>query len=41
MTTSYREIAAALGLAVPSDDDDLRDVLDADVQQVHSYWHHR
>ncbi|WP_257004502.1 hypothetical protein [Streptomyces sp. SA15] len=41
MTMSYREVAAALGLDVPSDDDDLRDVLDADVQQVHSYWHRR
>ncbi|MER5696103.1 hypothetical protein ACWDBO_29915 [Streptomyces mirabilis] len=41
MTASYREVTAALGLDVPADDDDLRDVLDADVQQVHSYWHRR
>jgi len=41
MTTSYREVAAALGLNAPSDADDLRDVVDADVQQVHTYWHRR
>ncbi|MDG9709671.1 hypothetical protein [Streptomyces sp. DH10] len=41
MTTSYRKVAGALGLEAPSDDDDLRDVVDADVQQVHSYWHRR
>ncbi|MBZ9643177.1 hypothetical protein [Streptomyces sp. PSKA30] len=41
MTTSYRQVAGALGLDVPADDDDLRDVLEADVQQVHSYWHRR
>jgi hypothetical protein len=41
MTMSYCEVAAALGLELPSGDDDLRDVLDADVQQVHSYWHRR
>ncbi|MFJ9729397.1 hypothetical protein ACIRP3_42355 [Streptomyces sp. NPDC101209] len=41
MTASYREVAAALGLDVPADDDDLQDVLDADVQQVHNYWRHR
>ncbi|MFE9645835.1 hypothetical protein ACFYO0_17370 [Streptomyces sp. NPDC006365] len=40
MTTSYREVAAALGLDVPADDDDLRDVLEADVQQVHHPWRH-
>jgi len=38
MTTPYREVAAALGLDVPADDDDLRDVLEADVQQVHHHW---
>ncbi|MEU5632153.1 hypothetical protein ACH47C_23585 [Streptomyces rishiriensis] len=41
MTTSYRKAAAALGLDLPAGDDDLRDVLDADVQQVHQYWRHR
>ncbi|MET7695155.1 hypothetical protein ABZT06_45900 [Streptomyces sp. NPDC005483] len=41
MMTSYREVAAALGLDVPADDHDLRDVLEADVQQVHTYWHHK
>ncbi|MFI1036062.1 hypothetical protein, partial [Streptomyces sp. NPDC020951] len=38
MTTSYREVAGALGLEVPADDDDLRDILEADVQQVHHHW---
>jgi hypothetical protein len=41
MTTSYREVATALGLDVPADDDDLRDVLEADVQQVHHHWRHQ
>ncbi|MFG2463368.1 hypothetical protein ACGFWE_40835 [Streptomyces sp. NPDC048523] len=40
MTTAYRKVAAVLGLDLPSDDDDLRDVLDADVQQVHHHWRH-
>ncbi|MFH8663079.1 hypothetical protein [Streptomyces afghaniensis] len=40
MATSYRKVAAALGLDVPAGDDDLRDVLKADVQQVHQYWRH-
>ncbi|MFI8301320.1 hypothetical protein ACIGCZ_36020 [Streptomyces nigra] len=39
MAASYREVAAALGLEVPADDDELRDVLEADVQQVHHHWH--
>lgn len=38
MAASYREVAAALGLEVPADNDELRDVLEADVQRVH---HHR
>ncbi|QKW66091.1 hypothetical protein HUT15_36820 (plasmid) [Streptomyces sp. NA03103] len=41
MAASYREVAAALGLEVPADDDELRDVLEADVQQVHHHWRHR
>ncbi len=41
MTTSYRKVADALGLDVPADDDDLRDVLEADVQQVHHHWRHQ
>ncbi|MDH6523470.1 hypothetical protein M2163_000025 [Streptomyces sp. SAI-135] len=41
MTMPYREVAAALGLDLPPDDDDLRDVLEADVEQVHSYWYRR
>ncbi|MFI9772459.1 hypothetical protein ACIHJG_37255 [Streptomyces sp. NPDC052415] len=41
MTTSYRKIAAALGLDMPAGDNDLRDVLKADVEQVHQYWRHR
>ncbi|MGP8303586.1 hypothetical protein ACTPOK_37825 [Streptomyces inhibens] len=40
MTTSYCEVADALGLDVPADDD-LRDLLEADVQQVHHHWRHR
>ncbi|MFI6339896.1 hypothetical protein [Streptomyces sp. NPDC050535] len=40
MTTSYRKIASALGLDMPSSNDDLRDVLEADVQQVHRHWSH-
>jgi hypothetical protein len=31
MTTSYREVAGALGLDVPADDDDLHDLLEAGV----------
>ncbi|MFH9296730.1 hypothetical protein [Streptomyces sp. NPDC017520] len=34
----YQEIAAAQGLEAPQDKDELRDVLDADVQQVFSEW---
>ncbi|MFH8701895.1 hypothetical protein [Streptomyces chartreusis] len=41
MTTAYREVAGSLGLDVPAGDDDLRDVLEADVQQVHHHWRHR
>jgi hypothetical protein len=41
MTTSYRKVAAALGLDMPADDDDLRDVLEADVRQVHHDWRHK
>lgn len=38
MMTSYRKVAGALGLDVPADDNDLRDILEADVQQVHHHW---
>ncbi|MGW1496391.1 hypothetical protein [Streptomyces sp. NPDC002402] len=41
MTTSYRKVADALGLGMPADDDDLRDVLEADVRQVHHDWRHQ
>ncbi|WP_225794493.1 hypothetical protein [Streptomyces aculeolatus] len=41
MTTPYREVARSLGLEVPAAEDDLRDVLEADVQQVHYHWRHR
>jgi hypothetical protein len=41
MTTAYRTVASALGLDLPADDDDLRDVLEADVQQVHHHWRHQ
>lgn len=41
MTTSYRKVAGALGLDLPDDDDDLRDVLEADMQQVHYHWRHQ
>lgn len=38
MTRSYRKVAGALGLSVPDNDDDLRDILDADVRRVHQDW---
>ncbi|MEU0436418.1 hypothetical protein ABZ153_33350 [Streptomyces sp. NPDC006290] len=38
--TSYRQIVSALGLDAPEDDDELRDVLEADVRQVHLHWSH-
>lgn len=41
MTTSYRKVAGALGLDIPADDDQLRDVLEADIQQVHHHWRHQ
>ncbi|MGW5120852.1 hypothetical protein ACWEQ8_36255 [Streptomyces noursei] len=41
MTSSYREVADALGLESPEDPTALRDVVDADVQQAHHYWRHR
>ncbi|MFE9813337.1 hypothetical protein [Streptomyces sp. NPDC005548] len=39
MTTSYRQVAAALGLDMPASDDDLRDIVEADAHQVHRHWH--
>ncbi|MEV8335584.1 hypothetical protein [Streptomyces niveus] len=41
MTPHYRSVTGALGLEAPSDDDDLRDVLDADVQQVYDDWRYQ
>jgi hypothetical protein len=41
MTTSYREVAGALGLDLPDNDDDLCDVLEADMQQVYDHWRHQ
>jgi hypothetical protein len=38
MMTAFREVAGALGLEPPADEDDLRDVVEADVQQVHRHW---
>ncbi|MFJ8510760.1 hypothetical protein [Streptomyces avermitilis] len=38
LTSSYRKIVSALGLDAPEGDDELRDVLEADVQQVHLHW---
>ncbi|WP_162467251.1 hypothetical protein [Streptomyces cavernae] len=38
MMTSYRKVAGELGLDVPADDNDLRDILEADVHQVHHHW---
>ncbi|WP_331755862.1 hypothetical protein [Streptomyces sp. NBC_01643] len=38
LTPHYRQIAAAQNLEAPTDQDELRDVLDADVQQVFSTW---
>jgi len=35
MWTSYRTVGGELGLDIPANDDDLHDVLEADVQQVH------
>ncbi|OEJ29016.1 hypothetical protein AS594_35975 [Streptomyces agglomeratus] len=37
----YRSVAAALSLEAPIDDEDLRDVVEADVQQVFDTWHNR
>ncbi|MFE0737477.1 hypothetical protein [Streptomyces sp. NPDC058855] len=37
----YRSVAAALGLETPTDDDELRDVIEADVQQVFDNWRGR
>lgn len=34
----YRQIAPALGLEPPDDDGDLRDALEADVQQAQDAW---
>ncbi|WP_371591245.1 hypothetical protein [Streptomyces sp. NBC_00470] len=36
----YPAVAAASGLDVPDDEGDLRDVLEADVQQVYDHWRH-
>lgn len=36
----YREIAAAQNLEAPENQDELRGVIDADVQQVFSTWSH-
>lgn len=41
MTAAYRAVVAALGLATPPGDDNLHDVLEADVDQVHHYWLHQ
>jgi hypothetical protein len=41
MATAYRKVAHALGLDAPADDDDLRDVIEADVERVHQYWRHQ
>jgi len=38
MMAPYRTVAADLGLEVPSDDDDLRDVLHADVERAYQHW---
>ncbi|WCE02520.1 hypothetical protein PGH47_43020 (plasmid) [Streptomyces sp. HUAS 31] len=37
MTTSYRKVVGAPDLDVPAGYDDPRDVLEADVQQVHRH----
>ncbi|MGA4867232.1 hypothetical protein ACPB9J_31855 [Streptomyces lavendulocolor] len=37
----YRNVAAALGLQTPTDDAQLRDVIEADVQQVFANWRNR
>lgn len=41
MARAYGQVALALRLEVPAGDDDLRDVLEADVAQVHRQWLHR
>ncbi|MGH3803082.1 MAG: hypothetical protein ACRDTD_23725 [Pseudonocardiaceae bacterium] len=38
LTPAYRQIVSALGLEAPEGDDELRDVLEADVAQVHLHW---
>ncbi|MEU6011108.1 hypothetical protein [Streptomyces sp. NPDC047453] len=39
--TTYRKVTSALGMDVPVDNDDLRDVVEADIQQVHRHWRHQ
>ena len=41
MMEPYRNVASALGLSIPADRNDSRDVLEADVQQVHDHWRHQ
>jgi hypothetical protein len=38
---SFRAVVGKLGLDVPADDNDLRDVLAAAIEQVHQLWRNR
>ncbi|MFJ5222817.1 hypothetical protein [Streptomyces sp. NPDC088400] len=38
---AFRKAASRLGLELPDDPGDLRDVLEADVQSLHDLWRHR
>ncbi|MCX4429644.1 hypothetical protein [Streptomyces mirabilis] len=40
MTAAFREVASALGLGVPVGETELRDILEAGVQQAHRLWLH-
>ncbi|NUK13233.1 hypothetical protein HRW18_35865 [Streptomyces lunaelactis] len=38
---AFRQAATRLGLDLPDDPGDLRDVLEADMEIVHGLWRHR
>ncbi|NUK35281.1 hypothetical protein HRW12_16295 [Streptomyces lunaelactis] len=38
---AFRQAAPRLGLDLPDDPGDLRDVLEADMEIVHGLWRHR
>ncbi|QBR04678.1 hypothetical protein D7Y56_01345 (plasmid) [Streptomyces sp. S501] len=40
MTWAYQQVALSLGLALPEEDEDLADVIEADTEHAHHYWKH-